>query len=88
MKVRKRIILITFCLVILLIVPISIMITGFAFPSRFSESYYGELGCMYGKLKETKGKKIVIIGTSSVAFGVDSALIEENLRLAGADYTV
>lgn len=75
-------------LIFVLIIPVIIVLTGFCVSPQFCETYYGELGAMYDKLRTVNGKKIVIIGTSSVAFGVDSALIEEELRSAGEEYTV
>ncbi len=75
-------------LILIFIIPVSVLITGFCVAPQFSDTYYGELGAMYDKLIFAKGKKIVIIGTSSVAFGVDSALIENELKAAGEEYTV
>ena len=40
------------------------------------------------KLKTTQGPKIVLVGGSNVAFGVDSALMEDLLSQAGESYTV
>lgn len=73
---------------LLLAFPAALLLTGFLSPSQFYLTYYAELADMYSKLRGAEGKKIVVIGTSSVAFGVDSALIEEQLRAAGADYEV
>ena len=86
---KKRIIatILTF-LIACLIMPVTLIIVGFATPSQFNETYFAELGDMYDRLCGIKGKKRVIIGTSSVAFGVDSALIEDQLALAGEEYSV
>lgn len=86
---KKRIVLsIIYLIAAFLIIPSAIIIAGFATPSQFSATYYAVLSDMYCRLKSTKGKKIIIIGTSSVAFGVDSALMESQLSLAGEDYAV
>ncbi len=69
-------------------VPLLFLLMGFVLPAQFSKTYYAELGAMYSRLKETEGKKIVMIGTSNIAFGIDSALIEEELSRCGTDYTV
>ena len=45
-------------------------------PDAYSETFLGELGEKYRLLKNTDNPKIVIIGGSSVAFGIDSAEIE------------
>ena len=44
-------------------------------PNQFENTYYAELNSMYKKLKTTEGKKIVLIGNSGVAFGINSNLI-------------
>lgn len=88
-KIKKRtIIFIFYLLAVLLVIPSVIVTVGFATPPQFSETYYAALGDMYTRLKNTDGKKIVIIGTSSVAFGVDSALMESELAFAGENYSV
>ena len=43
---------------------------------------------MVEKLRTTQGPKIVLVGGSNVAFGVDSALMEDLLSQAGESYTV
>lgn len=90
--VKKRIITIVLsCLfaVAAVAVPfLSVFIAGVCTPSQYSQTYYGELAEMYDKLKNTDGKKIVVLGNSNVAFGVDSALAEKLLNEAGIDYGV
>ena len=90
--VKKRItVIILFCLftVIAVAVPfLSVFVTGLCIPPQYSQTYYGELAPMYKKLENTKGKKVIVLGNSNVAFGVDSALAEELLNVAGLDYSV
>ncbi len=43
---------------------------------------------MYNRLKSSKRNKIVIIGNSNIAFGIDSALIEAELESDDLDYDV
>ena len=43
---------------------------------------------MYSRLKNTDEKKMIILGTSSVAFGLDTELLENELYDAGLEYTV
>lgn len=76
---KKTIVAILITLLLLSAIPLSVIGVGFGLPSQYSETYYGELKHMYNKLYSAQGKKIVIIGNSSVAFGVDSALMEEHL---------
>lgn len=54
----------------------------------YDETYYGQLSPMVRKAAETEGKKLLVLGSSSVAFGLDSALLEEGLRKEGLDITV
>ena len=84
---RKRLIIIVCCLC-LLTVPITLLIVGLFLPAQFLNTYYGELSIMYARLKNTDGKKIVVVGNSSVAFGMDSALLEEQLQKNGYEYAV
>jgi len=46
-------------------------------PKIYGETFLGELQDKYSLIKNTKEPKIVIIGGSSVAFGIDSAEIEK-----------
>lgn len=43
----------------------------------YTHTYYGALGIQYDRLRSVEGEKVVLIGNSSVAFGMDSALFEE-----------
>lgn len=73
---------------LLVSIPVSMVVGGFCMPSVFDESYYGELYEMYSRLKKTKEKKMVILGSSSVAFGLDTELLEQELHHVGLNYTV
>lgn len=53
----------------------------FAIPPQYSETYLGELAAKYERLKDTDGAKIILIGGSNLAFGVDSATIEEYMDM-------
>lgn len=75
-------------LLIVMIPFLFLIIAGIAMPPQYGETYYGELSDMYRRLADTEGKKIVIIGNSSVPFGVNSALCEELLQAGGEDYSV
>lgn len=73
---KKAIITTALVLVLVLVAPLTLVIAGFATQPRFDETYYGELSRMYRRLKDTEGKKIVLVGNSAVAFGVRSDLLE------------
>lgn len=81
----KRVVCILFLAAIL---PVSLLIVGASLPEYYGESYYAELPEMYRRLKKTQGEKIVLVGGSNIAFGVDTGLLEELLRQCGYDYTV
>ena len=90
-KASNRISAILHAALVLLVVIIPFLLVlavGIALPEQYDETYYGQLADMYRRLAETEGKKIVIIGNSSVAFGVNSALCEELLQQSGEDYAV
>ena len=90
MKNKKALYAVTIVISILLVlaIPLTLVLVGFATPSVYADSYYGELPLMYENIRSVKGKKIVIIGNSNVAFGVDSELIERELASDGLEYKV
>ncbi len=50
---------------------------GFGLPVQFGDTFMGELKSKYERLKETSGKRIVLVGGSGVAFDCDSALMDD-----------
>lgn len=90
-KGRRIAAILFICLFVLLAVcaPFAgIYIAGRYIPPQYTATYYGALSDLYARLKDTAGRKIVVLGNSNVAFGVDSALAEALLREAGLDYSV
>ena len=81
----KRVIVI---LLIVAMLPAGLLSIGAALPEYYGGSYYAELPEMVEKLKTTDTPKIVIVGGSSVAFGVDSELMERLLEQCGYEYEV
>ena len=75
-------------LAIILLLPALLLGYGASLPSYYSEAYYAQLPALWHKLQAAPGKKIVIVGGSNVAFGVNSADLEATLRQRGFDYTV
>ncbi len=57
----------------------AVVTTIFAFPSVYDESYVGSLSKKYELLNSINDKKIVIIGGDSVAMGISSQTIEDEL---------
>ena len=88
MKKQLAVILIIFIIFVPLI-PAVVFLTGYSLPAQFDETYYGELADMYDRLVTSEKKKIVVVGTSSVAFGVECAVAEGELAASGLeDYEV
>ena len=75
---KKAILIILSLLVILS--PLAIIATAiFAISPQFSETYSAELNEKVDRLMSIEEDKIVVIGGSSVAFALDSALMEKEL---------
>ncbi len=54
---------------------------SFLAPSQYSNTFYGALDAKYQRLTSLEQDKIVVVGGSSVAFGLDSALLEEYMGM-------
>lgn len=69
------------CAAALVILPLGLLLCGaFVYPSQYSESYLGELPAKVRRLDSAGEGKVVVIGGSSVAFGLDSGLLSELLE--------
>ena len=75
MKQKTIVVLIT--VLLLLAVPVQLLCWGFLLPECYDTSFLGELKYKVRLLEQTPGKRIVLVGGSSVAFGVDSGLLED-----------
>ena len=75
MKVRK--ILILAVIAVLLLPPLAIFAAAFATPPVYSETFVGELDEKYGRLTSIREPKVILVGGSSLVFGVDSGMIEK-----------
>ena len=74
------------CLALILGILI-VIVTVLLLPAQFDDLYLGELADKYARLCELDDEnKIVIIGGSSVPFGINSAMIEENLGLPAVNF--
>lgn len=74
-KIRRRIIVTA--LAVLLMEQLFFLFCGFGLPAQFGNTFMGELKSKYERLRETQGKRIVIVGGSGAAFDCDSAMIDE-----------
>lgn len=62
-------------------IPVILVSFAFGLKPQYDLSFYGGMAIKYNRLYQTKGKKIVIIGGSSVAFGVRSDILELELGI-------
>ncbi len=68
--------------VLMMLAPFLVMLgVVFLAPSQHSHTFYGALNEKVERLDSIKGPKLVVIGGSSVAFGLDSALLEEYIGM-------
>lgn len=78
-KKATRLIL-AIAIIFALIFPLLITLTAtFILPPVYEDTFVGELGDKYERLTSLDEDKIVVVGGSSVAFGLDSKMIEETL---------
>lgn len=64
-------------LALLLAGPAFLLACGFGLPAQYDESFLGELSDKCALLEQSPAPRIVLVGGSSLAFGVDSALLEQ-----------
>lgn len=65
---------------LLLALPVFFLVCGFLVPPQYEQTFLGALKDKCRALEETEGQRIILVGGSSVAFGVDSALIEAQIE--------
>lgn len=83
---RKSIFAVLCAVLILLPFPVLAYTALIATPPQYDETFLGELGEKHERLKSIEGEKAVLIGGSSLAFGVDSALLEEYIGMPVVNY--
>ena len=59
----------------------SVTVVALALSPVYDDTFVGELGEKYGRLNSLEGEKIVVVGGSSVAFGLDSAALEREVGM-------
>ena len=63
----------------LLLLPAILLVCAFALPAQYGRTFLGEMPDKLRLLETAPGKRLVVIGGSSVPFALDSALLEEQL---------
>lgn len=81
---KKRIFAVIFVLILFLTIPVSLIVVGFCLPSQYSNTYYAELPEMYDRICKTDKKRIIFIGNSAIAFGLEVDVMERQF----GEYTV
>ena len=66
-------------LLAVLAVPAALLAWGFLLPAQYGDTFMGELKHKVRYLEEAPSPRIILVGGSGVAFGVDSALMEREL---------
>ena len=76
---KKLKVILPVALVVLLgLLPFLMLVGAFCFaPSQYTNTFYGELDDKYDRLSSIDTPKIVVVGGSSVAFGLNSQMIKE-----------
>lgn len=74
-KTIRRIVIIA--LAVLLAEQIFFLICGFVLSAQYGDTFMGELKSKYERLKETPGKRIILVGGSGVAFDCDSEMMDK-----------
>lgn len=69
----------TIMLAVFLLPFVLIFVGVFLLPPVYEDTFLGELSQKYDRLNSISEKKIVVVGGSSVAFGLDSRMMEENM---------
>lgn len=70
----------------MLIPVLAVSASVFIIPAQFSQTFLGAMKLKYDRLYSISEPKIVIIGGSSVPFGLDSALAEKALGMPVVDF--
>ena len=85
---RQCVIKVAAALLLLAILPVSLLAAGLSLPACYQDSYYAQLPALYRRLEASQGKRLILVGGSNVAFGVDAGLLEHMLAQYGYEYTV
>lgn len=80
-KMKKKIILISSIIFVIILIPIVLVSFAFGISPQYDKSFYGGMAIKYNRLKNISGRKVVVIGGSSLAFGLRSDLLEQELGL-------
>ena len=86
MKKKRWTALLAFALAAL--IPAVLAGAGLLLPKVYADTYYAELAPMVDRMRNARGKRLIVLGNSDVAFGLDGAALEAFLAQKGFDYAV
>ena len=77
----KRSILAVILVILLLVtIPLGLWAAFRSTEDQYTATYYGVLKPMYDRLKEAEGKRIILVGGSAMAFGLNVSFLEAELE--------
>lgn len=85
---KKPIHSILISVLLLALLPCILLAAAFHLPAYYQEAYYAELPAMVHRLQQAQGPRLIVIGGSNVAFGLNGEQLENTLSERGYSYTV
>lgn len=85
---KKPIRSIIISILLLCLLPCILLTAAFSLPAYYQEAYYAELPAMFHRLQQAQGPRLIVIGGSNVAFGLNGEQLENSLADQGYHYTV
>ena len=76
---KSAIAVIAVMLALIAVLPL-VLITSALLPAQFDETFLGEMRYKMERLKSTEGKRIIVIGGSSVPFALKSEIVQEYIE--------
>ena len=78
---KKTVITICILTCLALVFPVTVGAMALATPAQFDNTFLGELSCKIERLESIDQPKIIVVGGSSVAFGLRSDIMEQQLGM-------
>lgn len=76
-KIKKSSLILIITSTLVCSLPLSLIICNYALPSQYDHTFLGEMKYKHERLLNTKSKRIIVIGGSSVPFSLNSSLLKE-----------
>lgn len=83
----KKIITVVLCVILMISPFAALAYTAFCkIPVQYDETFVGELSEKHERLKTLEGPRIILVGGSNLAFGIDSELLEKYTGMPVVNY--